>query len=44
MVGSLMQKLQHTLELSCVPEEAICQHTHRTGALGKGLIKPSGSL
>lgn len=39
-----MQRLQYALQLSCVPEEAICQNTHRTGALGKGLIKPSGNL
>lgn len=44
VAGNLLQRLQDPLRLSCVPEEAICQNTHRTGALGKGLIKPSESL
>lgn len=39
-----MQRLQYSLQLSCVPEEAACQNTHRAGALGKTLIKPSGSF
>lgn len=30
--GNLLQRLQDALQLSCVPEEAICQNTHRTGA------------
>lgn len=39
-----MQRLQYSLQLSCVPEETACQNIHRAGALGKSLIKPSGSL
>lgn len=44
VVGNLLQRLHYKFHLSCVPEEAICQNTHRTGALGKGLIKSLGGL
>lgn len=36
--------LQYSLQLSCIPEEVACQNIHRAGALGKSLIKPSGSV